>query len=620
MPFAGYKDFADCVAKNQDKDDPEAYCAVIKRQVEDEAYRHPDFDKIYKQFLAHIKDEEQAASRYYGWIQALNLDETKSYDHSMREQFRWVKRHKNFELWKEDGDAKYWQVEAAFPLESMNRNVYTERELQESARTLRGKQVNLNHSNVLPTVEIVAAQYEEGVVESVLRVPHSARCRTGRNINQLIEADTIVNVSLEANCTLQSDDPQKCEGMEFTALALLTKETLPGIPLTRLMPLESIMVEALQAKTQEKTKMKKKTIKAKVVFEQDTPGKEPMPDEEPLTVLKDCPEGEHRNPETGLCVPDQGDTGTTEPLPVPTGPSDLEQATVTPTTDEPPPKTVLPDEHGQCPEGYILNDELNQCVKAESCPENQHFDVKLGKCVPDTEEKPEVPETAVGTSPAKDIRKTGEQTPAPVEPPEGAPSSLPATKVTLPATGDIAGEIEPEQPHDCPEFHHWDPEQTKCVPDEPIVERVKRIKAENEAKTWKGKAASWENHYMNLDKKYQQLSAKSSVQQATIDRLEKRVDDSNIQKAKDDVNLKDWRRRLEDVTMSREEYKDQAEKLQRKHEDLDRKYNEQLKINLELARKITAGNEDYLEVAKQKELLEAKLKKQKRLAKLVIKA
>ena len=35
MPFADYKDFADCVAKNQDKDNPEAYCGFIKHQVED---------------------------------------------------------------------------------------------------------------------------------------------------------------------------------------------------------------------------------------------------------------------------------------------------------------------------------------------------------------------------------------------------------------------------------------------------------------------------------------------------------------------------------------------------------------------------------------------------------
>ena len=34
MPFAGYKDFDECVAKNRDKDDPKGYCATIQRKVE----------------------------------------------------------------------------------------------------------------------------------------------------------------------------------------------------------------------------------------------------------------------------------------------------------------------------------------------------------------------------------------------------------------------------------------------------------------------------------------------------------------------------------------------------------------------------------------------------------
>lgn len=34
-PFAGYDDFDACVTDNQDKSDPEAYCAAIKRRVED---------------------------------------------------------------------------------------------------------------------------------------------------------------------------------------------------------------------------------------------------------------------------------------------------------------------------------------------------------------------------------------------------------------------------------------------------------------------------------------------------------------------------------------------------------------------------------------------------------
>jgi len=34
MPFASYKNFADCVAKNKNKNNPKAYCATIMRKVE----------------------------------------------------------------------------------------------------------------------------------------------------------------------------------------------------------------------------------------------------------------------------------------------------------------------------------------------------------------------------------------------------------------------------------------------------------------------------------------------------------------------------------------------------------------------------------------------------------
>jgi len=37
-PFGGYTDFADCVAKNQDKENPEAYCGSIKHEVEGEMF------------------------------------------------------------------------------------------------------------------------------------------------------------------------------------------------------------------------------------------------------------------------------------------------------------------------------------------------------------------------------------------------------------------------------------------------------------------------------------------------------------------------------------------------------------------------------------------------------
>ena len=33
MPFGRFKDFKDCVAKNQDKRDPEAFCAQVERSI-----------------------------------------------------------------------------------------------------------------------------------------------------------------------------------------------------------------------------------------------------------------------------------------------------------------------------------------------------------------------------------------------------------------------------------------------------------------------------------------------------------------------------------------------------------------------------------------------------------
>ena len=49
-PFAGYKNFADCVKKNQDKEDPEAYCATIMRKVEGKK-------DMFREVLENMKNE-----------------------------------------------------------------------------------------------------------------------------------------------------------------------------------------------------------------------------------------------------------------------------------------------------------------------------------------------------------------------------------------------------------------------------------------------------------------------------------------------------------------------------------------------------------------------------------
>ena len=50
MPFAGYKDFADCVSKNRDKRDPQAYCAAIMHKVENMPDKEPERKKYLVRF------------------------------------------------------------------------------------------------------------------------------------------------------------------------------------------------------------------------------------------------------------------------------------------------------------------------------------------------------------------------------------------------------------------------------------------------------------------------------------------------------------------------------------------------------------------------------------------
>ena len=46
MPFAGYDNFDDCVAKNREKADPKAYCAEVMRRTEGKKQVWADFNAI----------------------------------------------------------------------------------------------------------------------------------------------------------------------------------------------------------------------------------------------------------------------------------------------------------------------------------------------------------------------------------------------------------------------------------------------------------------------------------------------------------------------------------------------------------------------------------------------
>jgi hypothetical protein len=54
MPFAGYKDFADCVAKNADQEDPQAYCANIQKEAENGPVEDNDEDDVAERAVRFI--------------------------------------------------------------------------------------------------------------------------------------------------------------------------------------------------------------------------------------------------------------------------------------------------------------------------------------------------------------------------------------------------------------------------------------------------------------------------------------------------------------------------------------------------------------------------------------
>jgi hypothetical protein len=182
------------------------------------------------------KECEEGKRVYYAWLNKLGLDDTKPYQ-KPQEKFSWTKPYIKF--LKEDEKAKYFQVEALFPLTSMNDNVYTKDELLQAARSLVGKTVDLNHTDEkLPEVTIYDAQYEDNCVECLLRVEKESKAL------KLIEKEEILQVSIEADClrgTEQTPEGNVCHGLVFTGLALLTKDVLPGVPLTRIMPVEKLV-------------------------------------------------------------------------------------------------------------------------------------------------------------------------------------------------------------------------------------------------------------------------------------------------------------------------------------------------------------------------------------------
>lgn len=243
---------------------------------------HPSFQKILSQFTGRYGDAE-GKKRYYMWLNKLNLDDTKPYSNNqlkkeeclkgdgckhdcakcLKESFQWAKPL--IKLFKQDKEAKYYQVEAHFAVSSMNNNVYTLPEMMDAIHLLPGQHVDLNHNLewTMKPLEISAAMIEDECAECIIRVPNESVDAKGRDCQACFEDGTYHSVSIEADSDgiIQTSEGNQIVGLKYTGLAVLDEEALPGIPLTTIQPLEKLMVEAfklveqLQNESEVKTNM-----------------------------------------------------------------------------------------------------------------------------------------------------------------------------------------------------------------------------------------------------------------------------------------------------------------------------------------------------------------------------
>jgi len=227
---------------------------------------HPDFQKILRQFKKRYGDK-QGTSYFYAWVRKMGLDDTKPYGREAFESYNWAQDEINY--WKQTKDAKFYKVDALFPLSSMNNNVYVEDELIRAGRTLAGKPVNINHDSIpIVGVEIIDSEYEDGAEECIIRVANTAICPysksapeyEGQNINRLIADEKIPQVSIEIPKDYYRrlephPEGTKIVGFRFGGLGMLTKNVLPGVPLTRIMPVET-MAERIVERFDKKRRIK----------------------------------------------------------------------------------------------------------------------------------------------------------------------------------------------------------------------------------------------------------------------------------------------------------------------------------------------------------------------------
>jgi hypothetical protein len=413
---------------------------------------------------------------------------------------------------------------------------------------------------------------------------------------------------------------------------------LPGIPLARIFPLEQVMVEALQTvstkkkvrlKVKEEIKMKQKNIIKLKIKEEADPGK--MGQTKPPATGRD-------GAASDSSVYNQAGQGTSE------GPSG---ATFRGNLQGVSQKTNVAmgnDPAASKPEG----------VWTTSITEPENVYPKEGVTGTPLHVKPSDQPTVITSQtpmPEVDSHQGPSKVAAPpthLDMPEGDTSMHPTAPSTMPE----------KSPHDCPPGHHWtddmgcqpdasalatggvpnpleqavEPEdepcpegqhrnsEGECVPEEPtsteslptLEAQRGRIHAELHAKSWEQKALTWETQH---NKVYEQLSKMKGRYEGLNRAFDKASQQARNSEVERDRAVTKYHSQCGLVT----DLKHQLDSTTKELDSTTRKYNESLTTNLELTQKLTKTNEDYLELAQAKEIVERKLTQARTNAKRILK-
>ena len=559
--------------------------------------RHADFERIKQEFETYYCKGApgpcpRGEKEYYTWLHALQLDETLNYGQA-RESFSWAQE--NIHFVKEDPLNKYYEVLVGFPVESMNGNVYEERDLIAAALTLEGIHPDLNHKpeywfspenpqNKWGVLTVTGAKYEDGAVEVMLQVPKAAVCPicNGRRMVDLIDEHKIVNVSLIGGCKVSFDSPtgaHECHGFSFDkqGFTLLTSDVLPGIPMARIFPMEAYLPFS-RARHKYRVKivglenMKKEQYLEPLTGGTTTPPTQTKPDGN-----MQCPSGTHYSSDLDACVPND---------PVPTPGEHVPEGTAVVTGKEAGPDNTgapLVNSHVKLTPYPAVHSGLTQHLNGQGLLEElrkagiTHAEKVAKACA---EGKFEDCVAAVMAD-GKDEESAKAICAVQCQGGESKLLSLGNREIELSIALEKAANMESEALKARAEAAHYRTEYSK--------EKDARIKLEGRT--------------VELMKQVEDLE--TSRKRWTEDRvdLEGRLRKRDVDLQETQAGNIDYKRKLEDAL--------------KENQEVNSKYRATLQQNMQLTKKLTENNEEWLRLTKENDGLQERLKQAKRLGKRI---